>query len=310
MEPALVDDGRIKTGREALVIRHPNGGCHTPYGTLGNVEAHKNPDYLRAVARSVVEFRDAFQVFMKLHVFNDSLARGTAPAVFPRDDADADEIAGASAAVDEAAGRAAAAPGLTGVKFNVQGAGVIDPIAAWHTVTKPKPVLEPDDIVSACNQMTGRLDELIRKAEAEAPPQVGAESMHPLIWGAASRLWRDGHFRQAVAAAAETLITHVKSRTQRNDVAETALWQETFSDKAPELGKPRLRWPGEPTNRDVKSMNDGLRQFAPGAQMTIRNPAAHDTGEMPEQHALERLATLSLLARWVDECELIERHDP
>ena len=272
------------------------------------MEAHKNPDYLRAVASSVAEFHDAFQVFMKLHAFNDSLARGVAPAVFPRDDAAVEEIAGASAAVDEAAGRAAAAPGLTGVKFIVEGAGVIDPIAAWHTVTKPKPLLEPDDIVSACNQMTGRLDELIRKTEAEAPPHVGAEAMHPLIWGAASRLWRDGHSRQAVAAAAEALITHVKGRMQRNDVPETALWQETFSDKAPEPGKPRLRWPGEPTNQDVKSMNDGLRQFAPGVQKTIRNPAAHDTGEMPEQHALERLAALSLLARWVDECDLVEHH--
>ncbi len=254
----------------------------------------------------MVEFREDFQAFMKLHVFNDSLARGLAPAVFPRDDADVDEILGASAAVDEAAGRAAAAPGLTGVMFNVQSAGVIDPIAAWHTVTKPKPVLEPDDIVSACNQMIGRLDELVRKAEAEAPPGVEAKAMHPLIWGAANRLWRDGHFRQAVAAAAESLVTHVKSRTQRNDVAETALWQETFSVNAPELGKPRLRWPGEPTNRDVKSMNDGLRLFAPGMQMTIRNPAAHETSDMLEQHALERLATLSLLARWVDECDLIE----
>lgn len=55
-------------------------------------------------------------------------------------------------------------------------------------------------------------------------------------------------------------------------------------------------------------MNDGLRQLTPGVQMTIRNSATHDTGQMPEQLALERLATLSLLARWVDECDLIEAH--
>jgi hypothetical protein len=42
--------------------------------------------------------------------------------------------------------------------------------------------------------------------------------------------------------------------------------------------------------------------------MTIRNSAAHDTDEMPEQQALERLAALSLLARWVDECELVEHN--
>lgn len=54
----------------------------------------------------------------------------------------------------------------------------------------------------------------------------------------------------------------------------------------------------------MKSMNDGLRQFAPGVQMTIRNPATHSTNEMGEQDALERLAVLSLLAGWVEQCEV------
>jgi Protein of unknown function (Hypoth_ymh). len=53
-------------------------------------------------------------------------------------------------------------------------------------------------------------------------------------------------------------------------------------------------------------MNAGLRFFAPGVQMTIRNTAAHSIGELDEQTALEQLSTLSLLARWVDECDLVE----
>lgn len=57
-------------------------------------------------------------------------------------------------------------------------------------------------------------------------------------------------------------------------------------------------------------MNDGLRQFAPGMQMTIRNPAAHSLDELTDQEALERLAALSLLARWVDECDLQSAPDP
>lgn len=268
------------------------------------MEARKNPVYLRELAAAVVTFRDAFLSFMDLHVFNDSVARGIAPAVFPRDDADQREIAKRARAVDEAAGRAAAATGLTGCVIAVQGVGTVDPIAVWHTVSQPKPVLEPDDVVSACGQMIGRLDGLISQAEAEAPPAFGAEAMHPLIWGAASRLWRDGHLREAVSTAAETLTTQVKARTGRNDLPETALWQETFSSNAPEPGKPRLRWPGDPADRSVKNMNDGLRLFAPGVQMTVRNTAAHDTGDMAPQDALERLAALSLLARWVDVCEI------
>jgi hypothetical protein len=266
----------------------------------------KNPDYLRDVARSVAEFRDAFRRFMDLHVANDSLARGIAPAVFPRDGANPADIEQAAAEVDLASGRASAAAGLTNCLIAVQGVGVIDPIAAWHSIRKPKPVLEAEDILSACTQILGRLEEMTRKAEAEAPPRIGAEAMHPLVWGTAARLWGDGHYRQAVAAAAESLISQVKIRTGRNDVSETALWQEVFSEKPPAPGRPRLRWPGDPKNRSVKAMNDGLRQFAPGVQLTIRNGAVHGTDEMAEQQALERLATLSLLARWVDECELVE----
>jgi len=216
------------------------------------VDGRQNAEYLRAVAESVVEFRDALQAFMGLHVFNDSFARGIAPAVFARDDVEAQDIDVAATAVDEAAGRAAAAPGLTGVSYNVQGAGVIDPIAAWHTITKPKPVLEPDDILSACSQMIGRLHAMTRRAEAEAPPRIGAEAMHPLIWGgAASRLWRDGHYREAVAAATGVLVAHVKSQTSRNDVPETALWQEVFSERPPAPGKPRCAGPA--TRRTVAS---------------------------------------------------------
>lgn len=250
----------------------------------------------------MVEFRDALHAFLELHVVNLELARGVAPAVFPRDDADPQLIAEAAAVVDLAAGRAAAAPSLTGCVIQVQGLGNIDPIAVWHTITQPKPVLEPSNIISACNQMLGRLEALVAKARAEAPPEIGVKGLHPLIWGAARALWLNQHRRQAVAAGAETLIGQLKARTGRYDVSDTSLWKEAFSADAPSPGKPRLRWPGDPTDRQVKSMNDGLRQFAAGAQLTIRNSAVHSTDDMGEQEALERLAVLSLLARWMDDC--------
>jgi hypothetical protein len=66
--------------------------------------------------------------------------------------------------------------------------------------------------------------------------------MHPAVWGQASRLWRDGHYRQAVSAAAEGVIGLVKSRTGRNDAADKALWEQTFSSDPPLPGRPRLRW--------------------------------------------------------------------
>ena len=40
-----------------------------------------------------------------------------------------------------------------------------------------------------------------------------------------------------------------------------------------------------------------------GAQ-GIRNPQAHPSDDITEQEALEQLAALSVLARWVDECDV------
>lgn len=273
------------------------------------MDAERNPEYLRALADKVRAFKAALESFLELHVENTgpgALARGMMPAVLQRDDTGADEVARRRSEVAVAAGRIAAVAPLVGMYIHVQGAGTIDPFSAWLSITQPKPILEPSNILDACDQAVGRLEGRAIKAEAELPPKIGVGSMHPLIWGAAGPLWSDRHYRQAVNAAAESLIAQVKARTGRNDIPETSLWQEAFSSKPPSQGKPRLRWPGDQTDRSVISMNEGLRHFAPGTQLTIRNPSAHGTDTMLEQDGLERLAVLSLLARWVAECELVE----
>ena len=38
----------------------------------------------------------------------------------------------------------------------------------------------------------------------------------------------------------------------------------------------------------------------------IRNPRAHPSDDITEQEALEQLAALSVLARWVDACEVVK----
>lgn len=252
------------------------------------------------MAEAVREFQEALSEFLALHRL-----RGADPAVLPIGGADRARIEAARQKVDIASGRASDAPTLTRVFCDVQGlAEPVDPVAAWHTIATLKPLLEPDSILSACGRMIGVLEQLAFRAEVLAPPTVATDRMHPVIWGVARRLWSGGHYQHAVAAAARSLVTQVKARTDQNDVPEASLWQETFVDRAPEPGRPRLRWPGDPTNRDVQSMNAGLRQLASGMQMTIRNGAADSVGEMGREEALERLAALSLLARWVDACEI------
>ncbi|MEV0768496.1 TIGR02391 family protein [Nocardia salmonicida] len=273
------------------------------------MDAAQDPEYLRTTQAAVREFRSKFREFLALHVpTNESgIGRGLFPAVMRREDVTAEQVTESAEQVAEAAGRARRAAQLTKVMYTVEGqTRPIDPIAGWSTVAQPKPVLEPQNVLIACGQIIGSLDEMIEAAKIEQPQPAGPAEMHPTVWGAARPLWDDGHYREAIAAAAEALVDKVKTLIQRRDVPETSVWQHAFSSNPAKPGEIRLRWPGEPDDRDVKSMNDGLRLFAPGAQMTIRNSTAHSTEKMSEQDALERLGALSLLARWVDTCDRVE----
>jgi len=124
------------------------------------------------------------------------VARGLAPAVFPKEKAKPADIARLQTVVSQAAGRAGTATPLTGSWIMVQGIGRVDPIAAWFSMTQPHPALESGDVLNACDQMIGQLASMNLKARAEAPLTIGAEAMHPLVCGAAGRLWRDRHYRQ------------------------------------------------------------------------------------------------------------------
>lgn len=136
-------------------------------------------------------------------------------------------------------------------------------------------------------------------------PTMAADSLHPLIWDSAARLWSDNHHGAAVQRAATFLNAHVQDLTGRRDLSDSALMAQVFSLSPAEPGKPRLRWPGEDVDLTVKAMRSGMLQFSQGCFMAIRNPATHGTNEVPAQEALEQLAVLSTLARWVDRCELI-----
>ncbi|GAB3092302.1 TIGR02391 family protein [Isoptericola nanjingensis] len=140
-------------------------------------------------------------------------------------------------------------------------------------------------------------------------PAMAADSLHPSVWAAASQLWSSEHYRQAVQNAATVLNADVQKRVGRRDVSDQSLMTEVLRDGAPQPGKPRLRWPGEDSDQTVKAMRDGIRAFAQGCFMAIRNPSTHGTDEMPRQEAFEQLASLSTLARWIDQCQLVTAKD-
>lgn len=140
-------------------------------------------------------------------------------------------------------------------------------------------------------------------------PSMAADSMHALVWDAASKLWADQHYGLAVQRAATFLNAHVQDLTGRRDVSDSTLMAQAFSPNPPKPDQPRLRWPGDDADLTVRAMRSGLLQFSQGCFMAIRNPATHSTSDTTVQEALEQLAILSTLARWIDQCELTEAAD-
>ncbi|PVC84308.1 hypothetical protein DBP20_18150 [Streptomyces sp. CS131] len=117
------------------------------------------------------------------------------------------------------------------------------------------------------------MDEWATRLAPEAP-SLPADRLHPWVWDAARTFWESAHYRAAVHAAATS-------------------------------GRPRLRIPGDPGDPGVQTRQRGALQLGQGAYSALRNPAAHEIGDLDEQEALEQLAVFSLIARLINQCQVI-----
>lgn len=151
-----------------------------------------------------------------------------------------------------------------------------------------------------------RADE-VRKNLGDDAPEISAARLHPWVWSGAASLWQSGHYRSAVEDALKKINAETQNKVSRRDLSETKLFQEVFSEKPAEAGKPRLRRMKPDGSDTYKSAQRGAMALAEGIYAGIRNPFNHEdpeTQDIAEQVALEYLAALSVLARWVDESEL------
>jgi hypothetical protein len=134
-------------------------------------------------------------------------------------------------------------------------------------------------------------------------PTLSAGKLHPWVWKAAAKLWDDGHRPQAVISAASAIFDvelPAKMGVPRGPSAAGFVGQ-IFSTKDPTATDPRLRFPGlVKGSPDWTNAHEGAGSLGRACAMGIRNVTTH--GSHPdEQLALEALAALSLLARWIDE---------
>ncbi len=144
--------------------------------------------------------------------------------------------------------------------------------------------------------------EELEKNLGENAPAISAAEFHPWVWSGAKSLWQSGHFRSAVEDALKKVNAEVQNKVERRDLSETKLFQESFSENPPQAGKPRLRRMVNDGSDTYKSLQRGAMALAEGIYAGIRNPLNHEAPQdLNEQVALEYLAALSVLARWVDD---------
>ncbi|ATE54042.1 TIGR02391 family protein [Actinosynnema pretiosum] len=144
----------------------------------------------------------------------------------------------------------------------------------------------------------------LREKLGDDAPQLDAARLHPWIWEGARSLWQSGHYREAVRVACVKLNAETQNKVNRRDIAEIDLFNQVFSADPPQPGKPRLHVAVADGSKTFTSLQRGVRCFAEGCYAAIRNPISHSVGDLAEDEALEQLAALSVLARWVDQATL------
>lgn len=147
--------------------------------------------------------------------------------------------------------------------------------------------------------------EEVRQNLGEDAPDLSAAELHDWVWSGAKSLWQSGHYREAVEGGIKKLNAETQNKVGRRDVSETNLFKQAFSTDDATPGKARLRRMVPDASDTYKSVQRGAMAFAEGVFAGIRNPLSHEADqELSEQEALEYLAALSVLARWVDESEV------
>ena len=138
-------------------------------------------------------------------------------------------------------------------------------------------------------------------------PTLAANRLHRWVWNAAADLWDGGHFDSAVHKAALAVEEQTQLKLGRRDLGGKDVYAKAFSEKDVTAGMLRLRFPHleKAEQKDAwVSAHEGAQHLGMGCAQGIRNPRAHPSDEIGEQEALEQSAALSVLARWVDVCEV------
>ena len=152
--------------------------------------------------------------------------------------------------------------------------------------------------------MLRQRDTLLNALKPDSPA-IDAAKLHPWVWDPAASFWDTQHYAEAVSKAWASINAHLQTKIGRRDVSDDDLVNQAMTIADPKEGQPRLRAKGDRAGLTWKSRQRGMLALAQGVVAGVRNPLIHEPDlELDEQTALEYLATLSVVARWVDEAEV------
>ena len=141
-------------------------------------------------------------------------------------------------------------------------------------------------------------------------PSLAASRLHKWVWDAVKHLWDDGHYGPAVHEAAKAVELQTQLKIDRQDLDGKDLYAKAFTKDDPKPGAPRLRLQHVDQVKQPKrwkSAHEGAQHLGMACAQGVRNPRAHGAEGISEQEAIEQLAVLSVLARWVDASDTV--HD-
>lgn len=164
-----------------------------------------------------------------------------------------------------------------------------------------------DRAMEAARRLQGIIENRQTSEQIFSPrgPVLDASRLHAWVWSAALNLWNDGHYKQAVSEAFEAVARHTRRKLEKDDLSGARLYGEAFRRKDSSDASRRLCFTQiSETSETWNSAHDGAMHFGRGCALGIRNLAVHAEEGLEEQIALEYLAALSVLARWVDKAEL------
>jgi uncharacterized protein (TIGR02391 family) len=183
-------------------------------------------------------------------------------------------------------------------------------IPNWRTVPPPEPKSTSpwaQHRAVAHRALTAlQLETELQDALCEVIPITHAGRLHPWVWQAARSRWASGHYSDAVVAALKKVNAEAQNKTGRHTITEADLFKQLFSPDPPKSGMPRLRLRDDEGSDTFKSAHRGAMALAEGLFAGIRNVVSHTVAETEpdEQHALEQLAAVSVLARWVHDARV------